>query len=61
MAFGDGATLGFCFGRIDTQSHQEKKKALSVYEGCRMVRAESTVARGGLQQDIYHCDDGPEQ
>ncbi|KAH0354221.1 FAD/NAD(P)-binding domain-containing protein, partial [Aureobasidium melanogenum] len=61
MSLEDGATLGFCLGKIKNKSYQEKQKALGVYEDCRRVRTESIVARGNLQQELYHFDDGPEQ
>ncbi|KAG9952104.1 FAD/NAD(P)-binding domain-containing protein, partial [Aureobasidium melanogenum] len=61
MSLEDGATLGLCLGKIKNKSHQEKQKALGVYEDCRRVRTESIVARGNLQQELYHFYDGPEQ
>ncbi|KAG9668725.1 FAD/NAD(P)-binding domain-containing protein, partial [Aureobasidium melanogenum] len=61
MSLEDGATLGFCLSKIKDKSRLEKKKALSVYEDCRRVRTESIVARGNLQQELYHFNDGPEQ
>ncbi|KIX00645.1 uncharacterized protein Z518_09710 [Rhinocladiella mackenziei CBS 650.93] len=61
MTFEDAAVLGECLARIRSASSKEKKKALAVYELCRKQRTEAVVARGTVQQDLNHLDDGPEQ
>lgn len=61
MSLEDGATLGFCFGKISARSRAEKKLALQIYEDSRRVRTESIVERGNMQQILYHLEDGPEQ
>lgn len=61
MSLEDGATLGFCLGKVKGCSRQEKQLALRVFEDCRRQRTESIVKRGNLQQTLYHLDDGPEQ
>lgn len=61
MTFEDAAVLGECLARVQQGSPAEKKKALAVYERCRKKRTETVVARGTLQQDLNHLDDGPEQ
>lgn len=61
MSLEDGATLGFCLGRIKGCSSQEKRLALKVYEDSRRRRTESIVERGNLQQFLYHIEDGEEQ
>lgn len=61
MALEDGATLGYCFGKIEGRSVAVKKLALQVYEESRRHRTGSIVVRGNLQQELYHFDDGDEQ
>lgn len=61
MSLEDGHVLGLCLGRLSGKSDAEKKKALKVYERCRRERTERVVARGNLQQHLYHVHDGPEQ
>lgn len=61
MSLEDGHVLGLCLGRLTGTSDVEKKKALKVYERCRRERTEKVVARGNLQQHLYHVHDGPEQ
>ncbi|KAL4908641.1 hypothetical protein BDW74DRAFT_166238 [Aspergillus multicolor] len=61
MTFEDAAVLGGCLSRIDSKSVAEKKKALAIYEHCRKQRTETVVARGTIQQDLNHLDDGFEQ
>ncbi|KAJ4345823.1 uncharacterized protein N0V89_011958 [Didymosphaeria variabile] len=61
MSLEDGHVLGLCLGRLSGKSDAEKKKALKVYERCRRERTEKVVARGNLQQHLYHVHDGPEQ
>ena len=61
MSLEDGHVLGLCLGRLSSKSDSEKKKALKVYERCRRERTERVVARGNLQQHLYHVHDGPEQ
>ena len=50
-----------CSKNDERKSDSEKKKALKVYERCRRERTEKVVARGNLQQHLYHVHDGPEQ
>lgn len=61
MSLEDGATLGFCLGKIKDNSRKEKLLALQVYEACRRKRTESIVERGNVQQVLYHLEDGAEQ
>lgn len=62
MSFEDGAVLGLCLTGIKkTASIDERRKALAVYESCRMKRTNAIVARGNVQQDLNHLDDGPER
>jgi salicylate hydroxylase len=62
MSFEDGAVLGECLKGIDKTTPLEGKiKALTVYESCRIKRTNAIVARGNLQQDLNHLDDGPDQ
>lgn len=61
MSLEDGHVLGLCFGRLNGKSDAEKQKALRVYERCRRERTERVVARGNLQQHLYHVHDGAEQ
>lgn len=59
MALEDAGVLGLCLGRI--KHHDDKKKALEVYEACRRERTEEVVRRGTYNQWIYHLEDGEEQ
>lgn len=61
IALEDGATLGYCFGKIEGRSVAAKNLALQVYEESRRHKTESIVARGNLQQELYHFVDGDEQ
>ncbi|KAK5062759.1 hypothetical protein LTR84_004834 [Exophiala bonariae] len=62
MSFEDGAVLGECLKGLDRDAFlKDKHKALAVYESCRMKRTNAIVAKGNLQQDLNHLDDGPEQ
>jgi len=61
MSLEDGHVLGLCLARLNTKNDTEKKKALEVYERCRRDRTERVVARGNMQQHLYHVHDGPEQ
>lgn len=62
MSFEDGAVLGECLKGLDWNTFlKDKHKALAVYESCRIKRTNEIVARGNLQQDLNHLDDGPEQ
>lgn len=62
MSFEDGAALGDCLKGLDRNaSLKDKRRALTVYESCRIMRTNTIVARGNLQQDLNHLDDGPEQ
>ncbi|KEF54826.1 uncharacterized protein A1O9_09268 [Exophiala aquamarina CBS 119918] len=62
MSFEDGAVLGECLKDLDRSTFlKDKHRALAVYESCRMKRTNAIVARGNLQQDLNHLDDGPEQ
>ncbi|KAF2728862.1 FAD binding domain-containing protein [Polyplosphaeria fusca] len=61
MSLEDGHVLGLCLGRIQGKSKAEKKRALQVYERCRSSRTERVVARGNVQQHLYHIHDGAEQ
>lgn len=70
MAFEDGAVLGECLSRLpnhhDTPKKsphflERKRHALSVFQGCRKQRTQMVVARGNVQQHLYHLHDGPEQ
>ncbi|KAF2682318.1 FAD/NAD(P)-binding domain-containing protein [Lentithecium fluviatile CBS 122367] len=61
MSLEDGHVLGLCLGRMAGISDAEKRKALEVYERCRRGRTEKVVARGNLQQHLYHIHDGPER
>lgn len=59
ITFEDAAVLGECLGRLQSNSPEEKKRALQVYELCRKRRTETVVERGTVQQDLNHLDDGP--
>ncbi|KAL4939204.1 hypothetical protein BDV06DRAFT_231159 [Aspergillus oleicola] len=61
ITFEDAAVLGECLSRLTSKSKEEKRKALAVYERCRKLRTESVVARGTVQQDLNHLDDGEQQ
>lgn len=61
MSLEDGAALGLCLSRLTNKSPEDKRHALAVYEACRRDRTERVVARGSLQQYLYHLHDGPEQ
>ncbi|KAF1952797.1 FAD/NAD(P)-binding domain-containing protein [Byssothecium circinans] len=61
MSLEDGHVLGLCLGRLQGKSDAQKQKALKVYERCRRQRTERVVARGNLQQHLYHVHDGVEQ
>jgi salicylate hydroxylase len=61
MSLEDGHVLGLCLGRMKNKSAEEKRKALDVYERCRRRRTEKVVARGNVQQHLYHIHDGEEQ
>ncbi|ODM14317.1 hypothetical protein SI65_10241 [Aspergillus cristatus] len=70
MAFEDGAVLGECLSRLPNYRGVSKKSpdfleqqrhALSVFEECRKQRTQMVVARGNVQQHLYHLHDGPEQ
>jgi salicylate hydroxylase len=61
MSLEDGHVLGLCLGRIKNKSITSKKQALDVYERCRRQRTERIVARGNVQQHLYHVHDGAEQ
>lgn len=61
MCFEDGAVLGRCLSGIKKTSVTERRDALAVYESCRVQRTYAIVARGSLQQDLNHLDDGPGQ
>jgi salicylate hydroxylase len=67
MAFEDGAMLGELLARLPhtDKTHpsflRTKLHALSVFETCRKERTERVVARGNVQQYLYHLADGPEQ
>lgn len=62
MSFEDGAVLGHCLeGMTKASPVQEKRKALALYEKCRITRTNTIVDRGNLQQELNHLDDGPEQ
>ncbi|KAL4769800.1 hypothetical protein BDW60DRAFT_224647 [Aspergillus nidulans var. acristatus] len=61
ITFEDAAVLGECLARLTSNSLEERKKALAVYELCRKLRTETVVKRGSIQQDLNHLDDGVEQ
>ena len=61
MSLEDGHVLGLCLAKLTGKSDAEKQKVLKVYERCRRQRTERVVARGNLQQHLYHVHDGPEQ
>lgn len=61
MSLEDAHVLGLCLGRLSGKSDAEKNRALNVYERCRRDRTERVVARGSIQQHLYHIYDGPEQ
>jgi len=62
MSFEDGAVLGECLKDLDRSSWlKEKYRVLAIYESCRIMRTNAIVAKGNLQQDLNHLDDGPEQ
>lgn len=61
MSLEDGHVLGLCLSRLRGKTDAEKQKALKVYERCRRDRTERIVARGNLQQHLYHVHDGAEQ
>lgn len=61
MSLEDGATLGYCLGKMKGCSKDEKCLALQVYEDSRRKRTESIVERGNIQQVLYHLEDGHEQ
>jgi len=61
MSFEDGAVLGHCLTGITKSAMKERRKALEVYQSCRMKRTNRIVEKGNIQQDINHYDDGPEQ
>lgn len=62
MSFEDGAVLGECLKSLERETFlKDKHQALKLYESCRIKRTNTIVARGNLQQDLNHLDDGPEQ
>jgi salicylate hydroxylase len=61
MSLEDAHVLGLCLSRMRGKSREEKKRALDVYERCRRTRTEQVVARGNVQQHLYHVHDGAEQ
>ncbi|KAL4738786.1 hypothetical protein BDV11DRAFT_205634 [Aspergillus similis] len=61
ITFEDAAVLGECLDRLTSDSVEERKRALAVYELCRKLRTETVVKRGSIQQDLNHLDDGVEQ
>ncbi|KAI0022481.1 FAD binding domain-containing protein [Xylariomycetidae sp. FL0641] len=61
MAVEDGAALGLCLAKLTDKSTPQKLHALKIYEECRKERTEKVVARGNVQQYLYHLHDGPEQ
>ena len=62
MSFEDGAVLGLCLKSVTKQSSTEdKRRALGLYEKCRISRTNAIVDRGNVQQELNHLDDGPEQ
>lgn len=62
MAFEDGAVLGHCLSEVTKSTPmKERRKALAVYEKCRVERTYAIVDRGTLQMELNHLDDGPEQ
>ncbi|KIW20260.1 hypothetical protein PV08_00835 [Exophiala spinifera] len=61
MSFEDGAVLGHCLKGITKSAVTERRKALSLYESCRIKRTNRIVEKGSIQQDINHYNDGPEQ
>lgn len=62
MSFEDGAVLGECLKGLDRETFvKDKHRPLALYESCRIKRTNTIVARGNLQQDLNHLDDGPEQ
>ncbi|KAF2109383.1 hypothetical protein BDV96DRAFT_651823 [Lophiotrema nucula] len=61
MSLEDGHVLGLCLGRMKGKGREEKLRALKVYERCRAARTERIVARGNVQQDLYHLHDGEAQ
>lgn len=62
MASEDGAVLGLCLKEVDkTTPLREKQRALAFYQSCRLQRTNAIVAKGNVQQDLNHLDDGPEQ
>ncbi|KAI1618192.1 hypothetical protein EDD37DRAFT_258216 [Exophiala viscosa] len=62
MSFEDGAVLGLALTGIKkTSPIEDRRKALAVYESCRLKRTNAIVTRGNVQQDLNHLDDGPER
>ncbi|KAK6383741.1 hypothetical protein LTS17_003033 [Exophiala oligosperma] len=62
MSFEDGAVLGHSLkGMPKSAPMEERRKALSVYESCRIKRTNRIVEKGNIQQDVNHYDDGPQQ
>ncbi|KAA8909281.1 FAD dependent oxidoreductase [Sphaerosporella brunnea] len=59
MALEDAAFLGLVLGKIRNKA--EVKTALKVYERARRNRTDRIIARGNVQQHLYHLPDGPEQ
>lgn len=59
MCIEDGAVLGKLLEYFPNKS--DLKKVLQLYEKCRKARTERIVARGNLQQYLYHLEDGDEQ
>jgi salicylate hydroxylase len=61
MSLEDGHVLGLCLGKLSGKSDKEKRRVLEAYERCRRERTENVVARGNLQQHLYHIHNGPER
>lgn len=61
MSIEDGAVLGECLSRIQSKSPSEIKRALAVYEKCRVGRTDKIVKRSSWQQYQQHLADGEEQ
>ncbi|XXH04739.1 hypothetical protein Hte_011161 [Hypoxylon texense] len=61
MSIEDGAVLAECLSRIKSKSPAEIKRALAVYEECRVGRTETIVKRSSWQQYQQHLPDGQEQ
>ncbi|CDK25404.1 unnamed protein product [Kuraishia capsulata CBS 1993] len=59
MAIEDGAVLGTILERFSSKS--DLRESMRQYQNKRKTRTEKIVARGNLQQTLYHLDDGPAQ